>query len=37
VIEYALILGLIIVTAIGIIGNFGTAVLARWASANSSM
>jgi len=37
VIEYALILGLIIVTAIVIIGTVGTKVLARWTSVNSSM
>jgi len=37
VIEYALILGLIVVTAIVIIGAFGTKVLARWTSVNSSM
>ena len=37
VIEYALILGLIIVTAIAVIGAFGTKVLARWTSVNSSM
>lgn len=37
VIEYALILGLIIVTAIAIIGTVGTKVLARWTSVNSSL
>jgi Flp pilus assembly pilin Flp len=37
VIEYALILGLIIVVCITTIGAFGTRVLARWSSANSSM
>jgi len=37
VIEYALILGLIIVAAIAIIGTVGTKVLARWTSVNSSM
>lgn len=37
VLEYALILGLIIVTAIVIIGAVGTKVLARWTSVNSSM
>ena len=37
VIEYALILGLIIVTAIAVIGGVGTRVLARWSSVNSSM
>lgn len=37
VIEYALILGLITVAAIGVVGKFGTKVLARWGSVNSSM
>ncbi|HMB96537.1 MAG TPA: Flp family type IVb pilin [Tepidisphaeraceae bacterium] len=37
VIEYALILGLILVTAIAVIGAVGTKVLARWTSVNSSM
>ena len=37
VIEYALILGLIVVAAIGIIGAFGTKVLAKWSSVNSSL
>lgn len=37
VIEYALILGLIIVTAIAVIGAVGTKVLARWTSVNSSL
>jgi len=37
VMEYALILGLIIVAAIGILGKFGTKVLARWSSVNSSI
>ena len=37
VIEYALVLGLIIVTAIAIVGAVGTKVLARWDSVNSSM
>jgi Flp pilus assembly pilin Flp len=37
VIEYALILGLIVVAAIAIIGAVGTKVLARWNSVNSSM
>jgi Flp pilus assembly pilin Flp len=37
VIEYALVLGLIIVATIATIGAFGTRVLARWSSANSSM
>jgi Flp pilus assembly pilin Flp len=37
VIEYALIAGLISVAAIAVIGSFGTKVLARWGSINSSM
>jgi pilus assembly protein Flp/PilA len=37
VIEYALILGLIVVAAIVIIGTVGTKVLARWTSVNSSI
>ncbi len=37
VIEYALILGLIIVIAMATIAGFGTKVLARWTSANGSM
>lgn len=37
VMEYALILGLIIVVCITLIGAFGTRVLARWTSVNSSM
>ena len=37
VIEYALILGLIVVAAISIVGAFGTKVLARWTSVNSSL
>lgn len=37
VIEYALILGLIVVVAIALIGAFGNKVLARWTSVNSSM
>jgi len=35
--EYALIIGLIVVATIVIIGQFGTKVVARWTSANSSM
>jgi Flp pilus assembly pilin Flp len=35
--EYALVLGLIIVTAIAVIGAVGTRVVARWTSVNSSM
>jgi Flp pilus assembly pilin Flp len=37
VMEYALILGLIVVTCIVVITNFGTKVLARWNSVNSSL
>lgn len=36
-IEYALILGLVIVTAIAVIGAVGTRVVARWTSVNSSV
>jgi pilus assembly protein Flp/PilA len=35
-IEYALILGLVIVTAIAVIGAVGTRVIARWTTVNSS-
>jgi Flp pilus assembly pilin Flp len=37
VIEYALILGLIIVVAIGVITTVGGKVVARWQSVDSSM
>lgn len=37
VLEYALVAGLIIVTALAIIGTVGTKVLGRWSSLNSSM
>jgi Flp pilus assembly pilin Flp len=37
VLEYALIAGLIIVSALAVIGSVGTKVLARWGSLNSSM
>jgi len=37
VLEYALIAGLIVVAAIGVIGALGGKVLARWQSLNSSM
>ena len=37
VIEYALVLGLIIVVAIAIIGAVGTKVAGRWTSVNSSL
>ena len=36
-IEYALVLGLIIVVAIAIIGTVGTKVVGRWTSTNSSL
>ena len=36
IIEYALILGLIIVAAIGMIAAFGTAVAGRWTSVETS-
>ena len=37
VLEYALIAGLIVVAAIGVITSVGTTVVARWTSLNSSM
>jgi Flp pilus assembly pilin Flp len=37
VIEYALIMGLIIVAAIAIISSVGVKVLGRWTSVNSSL
>lgn len=37
VMEYALILGLILVACIVVIGAVGTKVLARWTSVNSSL
>jgi Flp pilus assembly pilin Flp len=37
VLEYALVAGLIVVTAIAVIGTVGTKVLGRWNSLNSSM
>ena len=37
VIEYALILGLIVVAAIAVIGTVGVKVLARWTSVDSSL
>ncbi len=37
VLEYALVAGLIIVGAIGLIGKVGVKVLARWSSLNSSL
>jgi len=36
-IEYALVLGLIIVAAIAIIGTVGTKVAGRWTSTNNSL
>jgi len=37
VLEYALIMGLIVVASIAAVGAVGTKVLARWNSVNSSM
>lgn len=37
VIEYALILGLLLVACIAVIGTLGVKVLARWSSVDSSM
>jgi Flp pilus assembly pilin Flp len=37
VFEYAIVAGLISIAAITVIGTFGTKVLARWNSVNSSM
>ena len=37
VIEYALILGIIVVVSLAVIGSVGTKVSARWTSVNSSM
>jgi Flp pilus assembly pilin Flp len=37
VLEYAMIAGLIVVAAIGVISKIGTKVMGRWASLNSSM
>jgi Flp pilus assembly pilin Flp len=37
VLEYALVAGLIVVTAIAVIGTVGTKVLGRWNSLNSSL
>jgi Flp pilus assembly pilin Flp len=37
VLEYALIAGLVVVSAIAVIAKVGTKVLARWGSLNSSM
>ena len=37
VLEYALVAGLLVVSAIAVIGSVGTKVLARWNSLNASM
>ncbi len=37
VIEYAIVAGLISIAALTVIGTFGTKVLARWNSVNSSL
>jgi len=37
VLEYAFVLGLVIVVAITVIGQVGTKVVARWTSINSGM
>ena len=37
VIEYAIVLGMISIVAITVIGAFGSKVVARWNSVNSSM
>ena len=37
VLEYALVAGLIVVVAIGVVTAYGTKVLARWTSLNSSV
>jgi Flp pilus assembly pilin Flp len=37
IIEYVLIAGLIIVAAISVVGAFGTKVVAKWTSVNSSL
>ncbi len=37
VVEYALILGMILVVCIAVIAGFGTKVLARWTSVNRSV
>lgn len=36
VIEYALILGIVIVVTVGAVGGFGSKVTARWTSLNAS-
>jgi Flp pilus assembly pilin Flp len=37
VIEYALVIGLLVVVAIAIIGTVGTKVVGRWTSVNNSL
>jgi len=37
VIEYALVIGLIVVVAIAIVGTVGTKVVGRWTSVNTSL
>ena len=37
VLEYALVAGLLVVTAIAVIGSVGTKILARWQSLDSSL
>lgn len=37
VIEYALILGIVIVVTVVTVGGFGTKVMAKWTSVNASM
>jgi pilus assembly protein Flp/PilA len=36
ILEYALVIGLIIIVCIAVIGQFGTKVLARWNTVNDS-
>jgi Flp pilus assembly pilin Flp len=35
--EYALVAGLLVVVCLGVVGAYGTKVLARWTSLNGSM
>jgi Flp pilus assembly pilin Flp len=37
IIEYALVMGLVVIVAIAMVGLFGAKVLARWTSVNSQM
>lgn len=37
IIEYVLIAGLVIIAAVSVIGAFGTKVVAKWTSVNSSL